>query len=86
MTSTEFVEEMVYYDIKPWGDEWERTSLQASLFYNSNRSKNAKAVEYDEFIPKKKEVKKQSVAEMMFRINTFMRAKQANGRQKHRHR
>lgn len=78
MTSEEFTEEIAYYNIAPWGDEWERTSLQASLFFNANKGKHAKSIEPDGFVPKKQERRRQSPAEIGARIKMWAKAYQSN--------
>lgn len=65
MTAADFAEEIAFYLIKPWGDEWERTSLQASQFYNANKGKNSPTVEYDHFIPKSKQQKTEDLVKKL---------------------
>lgn len=77
MTSADFAEEVAYYNIEPWGDEWERTSLLASMYYNANKPRFAKYVEHDHFVPKKRVAKHQSPQEIMWRLDMHMRAYQA---------
>lgn len=67
LTSAEFAEEWAVYQLHPWADEWERTSLIASFLWNGFGGKPR--VNPDHFMPGRE--RRQSPQEVQNRLNVF---------------
>jgi hypothetical protein len=54
ISGRQFTEWMAYYNVEPFGDEWTRTALIASLIANANRDPDVRAEPFmpEEFIPR----------------------------------
>lgn len=75
ISSEDFTEEVAFYNLEPWDDaSWHQTSLLASMYFNANKRKGAASVEADHFVPKTRESKRQSPAEIAHRLKTFVRS------------
>lgn len=53
MSAQQFEEWIAYFGIEPFGDEWQRTALLASLTANANRNQEEKPDPFtvDDFMP-----------------------------------
>lgn len=53
MSGIQFTEWMAYYDLEPFGDEWPRTALIASLIAEANRDPEARSEPFtpEDFMP-----------------------------------
>ena len=65
IASDEFTQWKALYAIEPWGDDWAQASLIASMLYNANRRRGAKAAKHDDFIPRTIEPTKTMTAEQI---------------------